>query len=204
MLKFGKVAVTGGLSAGKTVVCNFFKQFNAYVVSADEIVHQLLTLKSSVGRQVAELFGHEVIHEGELNRKRIAAKAFKNPLLLKKLEECLYPAVFELIERHYQEAKDLNPPLFVVEVPKLFEAGMEDWFDAVITVTADADVARKRYEGKGGSIKEYDERMANQMPIENKIKHATYVIQNNGDLATLQESVANLFHVLTQEELHPK
>lgn len=204
MLNFKKVAVTGGLSSGKSAVCNFFRKLNAYVVSADEIVHQLLSLDTPTGQQVAALFGPDVIKNEALDRQAIADLVFKDPALLKKLEECVYPAVTKIIERHYQEAKHLNPPLFLVEIPKLFEAGMEKWFDAVITVSTDEKLCRKRFESRGGNDHEYARRMASQMPVEEKIKRSNYIIENNEGLDELKTSVAKLFYVLTQEELHPK
>lgn len=197
MLNLKKVAVTGGLSSGKTAVCNFFKQLNAYVVNADELVHQLLSPESPAGQQVVSLLG-------TLDRQKIASLVFNDPALLKKLEECLYPAVFEKIERHYQEAKHLNPPLFVVEIPKLFEAGMENWFDAVVTVSTDEKLSLERFLKKGGTKQEYERRMANQMPSSEKMKLSTHIIENNGDLKQLKDAATKLYHVLTQQELHPK
>lgn len=204
MLNCKKVAVTGGLSSGKSAVCNFFRNLNAYVVSADEIVHQLLSLDTPTGQQVAAIFGPGVIKNNELDRQAIASIVFKDPTLLKKLEECVYPAVTKIIERHYQEAKHLNPPLFLVEIPKLFEAGMEEWFDVVITVSTDESLCRERFEARGGTDQEYARRMANQMPLEEKIKRSNYIIENNKGLDELKTSVAKLFYVLTQEELHLK
>lgn len=195
MLTLKKVAVTGGLSSGKTAVCNFFKQLNGYVISADELVHQLLSFSSPVGQQVAKLLG-------TLDRQEIADKVFSDPELLKKLEECLYPAVLEQIEKLYREAKHLNPPLFIVEVPKLFEAGMAPWFDTIVTVSTSEEKSLERYLKKGGTKQEYDRRMAHQMPSLERIKRSDYVITNNGTIAQLEMAATQLFHVLTQQELH--
>ena len=204
MLNLKKVAVTGGLSSGKSAVCNFFRNLNAYVVSADEIVHKLLSLDTETGQQVAAIFGPRVIKNDKLDRQAIAEIVFNDPALLKKLEQCVYPAVTKIIERHYQEAKHLNPPLFLVEIPKLFEAGMEKWFDTVITVSTNENLCRERFEARGGNDHEYARRMANQMPTEEKIRRSHYMIENNDGLDELKTSVAKLFYVLTQEELHPK
>lgn len=198
MLDLKKVAVTGGLSSGKTAVCNLFGQCNAYVVDADEIVHQLLTLQAPIGKQVLALLGRSVVKNGALDRALIAKKVFKDPLLLKKLEEYLYPAVFESIERHYQEAKHLNSPLFIVEIPKLFEAKKESWFDVVIMVTAEDEISLQRYVSKGGTIDEYQKRMANQMAVKEKVARSNYIIENNGDLNELKIAVTKLFHALTR------
>lgn len=198
MLKCRKVAVTGGLSSGKTAICNLFGQLNAYVINADDIVHQLLSLKTPIGQQVVALLGPSIVKNGMLDRKLIAKKVFKDPLLLKKLEESLYPTVFERIERHYREACHLNSPLFVVEIPKLYEAKRESWFDAVIAVSADEEICMERFESKGGSKEEYRQRMKNQMPVKEKIVRSNYMIENNGNLDDLKVSVAQLFHVLTR------
>ena len=61
MLKLKKIAVTGGLAAGKTTVCQIFKELGAYVVSADEIVHQLLSPDTAVGQQVVSLLGSDIV-----------------------------------------------------------------------------------------------------------------------------------------------
>jgi len=196
MLKLKKVAVTGGLSSGKTAVCHFFGQLNAYVVNADTVVHELLALTSPLGKQVVALLGKEIVKNEALDRTLIAQKVFKDPELLKKLEACLYPSVVKEIERHYREAKHLNSPLFVVEIPKLFEAEMENWFDVVITVVAEEPICIARYEKMGGTKDEYHKRMSNQMPVEEKIARSNYIIENNGDLGQLKSSVTKLFHAL--------
>ena len=82
MLKIKKVAVTGGLAAGKTTVCQLFKELGACVVSADEIVHQLLSPGTAVGQQVVSLLGSDIISDQGLDRKKIAAKVFSQPDLL--------------------------------------------------------------------------------------------------------------------------
>src|SRR5580700_5876146 len=99
MLKTKKIAVTGGLAAGKTTVCQIFKELGAYVVSADEIVHQLLSPGTTVGQQVIKLLGSDIISGQELDRKKIAAKVFFQRDLLHLLEEIIHPAVFDEIER---------------------------------------------------------------------------------------------------------
>ena len=79
MLRLRKVAVTGGLSCGKSSVCRIFKELGAYVVSADEIVHRLLSTKTNLGQQVISLLGKEIITNGKINRSTIAKKVFNDP-----------------------------------------------------------------------------------------------------------------------------
>ena len=79
MLKLKKIAVTGGLAAGKTTVCQLFKELGAYVVSADEIVHQMLSPDTVVGQQVVSLLGSDIVSGLGIDRKKIAAKVFYPP-----------------------------------------------------------------------------------------------------------------------------
>ena len=79
MLKVKKIAVTGGLSAGKTTVCQLFKNLGAYVMSADEIVHRLLSTEISIIQQVVSQFGTRVLSGDQLDRKKIADLVFSCP-----------------------------------------------------------------------------------------------------------------------------
>ena len=79
MLKLKKIAVTGGLAAGKTTVCQLFKELGAYVVSADEIVHQLLSPDTAVGQQVVSLLGSDIVSGLKSIEKRSPLKCFPTP-----------------------------------------------------------------------------------------------------------------------------
>lgn len=202
MLKLAKVAVTGGLSSGKTTACQFFKELGAFVLSADEITHQLISDKSS---QIINLLGHDVEKNGNLDRSLIAQKVFKNKTLLKKLEEILHPAVFQIMQSTYDNVvKNQNCSLFVVEIPLLFETGKEDWFDVSIYVGAPVNACIQRFCEKGGTKEEYFQRMESQMAPALKEAKAQFTITNDNDLNHFKSQVIQLFHVLTQEELHPK
>ena len=124
MLSLRKVAVTGGLACGKSSVSLFLKEFGAYTVSADQIVHNLLAPQAEVGKQVIALLGSDVVESGRLVREKIAQRVFGNPQLLRELEALIHPAVAAKIDEHYEEAKAENAPLVVAEVPLLFEAGL--------------------------------------------------------------------------------
>lgn len=194
MLTLRKVAITGGLSCGKTTVCQFFQQLGASVVSADEIVHTLLNRDISLQKSLIDLLGPECIEAGVANRKIIADKVFRNPDKLKQLEALLYPKVKkEIYEAYEQERKKGTASLFVAEVPLLYEAEMESFFDAVIVVAASKTTAQGRF---AGSSESYEERSRLQMNLEEKIKKSSYCIYNNGSLEELKSSVQNLFNQL--------
>ncbi len=200
MLKLKKIAVTGGLSCGKTSVCRFFKALGAYVVSADEIVHQLLSPSTTLGQQVISLIGSDVVVNQQIDRSQIAKKVFNQPQLLQSLENLLHPQALKEIEKYYLEVSQKQlAPLFVVEIPLLFEIDADKFFDYTVAVIADQKACRQRFiETTGYDKEEYDRRMARQLSPEEKAYRADYTITNNGALADMQPAVAELFKKLTQ------
>lgn len=198
MLILKKIAVTGGLSSGKSSVCRFFKELGAYVVSADEIVHQLLSSEADIRRRVIDLLGNDVAPEGQLDRSKIASKVFRNPQLLEALERILHSAVRDEISMQYRKAVSERAALFVAEIPLLFETGAEEGYDYTISVMADPEQSFTRFQVSTGHGKEeYERRMARQLSSEEKCAKADYVINNNGSLADLKQAVVNIYHQLT-------
>jgi dephospho-CoA kinase len=203
MLKLPKIAVTGGLACGKTSACRFFAELGAYVVSADEIVHQLLSPKSTLGQQVIGLLGREIINDHKIDRAQIAKKVFKDPKLLISLEKLLHPVVRHEIERLYQKTqKEQKAPLFVAEIPLLFEVEetMGFNYDYSVVILADPKICKRRFEAISGYGEiEYDLRVVRQLSHQEKAKRADYVIMNNGSLEDLKEAVLKLFNIFTNQ-----
>lgn len=187
--------MTGGLSSGKTSVCQIFKQLGANVISADEIVHQLLTPDTLVGQKVIDLFGPDVVIDNQIDRSQIAKRVFCDLELLAKLEQIIHPAVREMTEREIKHLQ--NEPatsLIVVEIPLLFEGGMTRQYDAILVVSASEELCQKRFaQGK----KAFTQRMARQLPQAEKVKRADYVIENNGSLEDLKQTVTKIYKELT-------
>ena len=200
MLTLKKVAVTGGLSCGKSSVCRFFKKFGAHVVSADEIVHRLLTPGTIPGQNVIRLIGDDIIVNNQISRAKIAEKVFNNQALLNSLEKILHPAVQDEVRKLYEAVKnDKSTNLFVAEIPLLFESGDTDFYDATVTVVADKNHALKRFVDKTGySQSEFEKRAARQLPINEKALKADYVIVNDGSLSDLELETKKLMNILNK------
>lgn len=197
MLILKKVAVTGGLSSGKSSVCRIFKQLGATVVSADEIVHQLLTPESPIGKKVVELIGVSCLVNGQIDRSVIAKEVFKNQNLLKSLENILHPAVKAEIDRAFAKAKhEGKTRLFVVEIPLLFESSSEG-YDKTIAVFTDEKTAQRRFsESTGYGPEEYVKRMSQQLSPHAKAERADFVIKNEGTLQDLHAAVSKIYNKL--------
>lgn len=195
-----KVAVTGGLSCGKTSVCRFFQELGAYVISADEIVHQLLSNNQEIIQKVIKLLGKDILVENQIDRLKVANKVFNQPLLLKSLEEILHPAVQEEINKHYELKNNEGlVSLFIAEIPLLFESKSHFEFDSVIVVTADENLSKKWFKEKTGySDDAFKMRQEKQLSNQEKSKKADYLIINHGTLSDLKQRVQELYQELTK------
>lgn len=185
-----KIAVTGGLSSGKSTVCRFLTELGAYSVSADEIVHSLLADNEEIRQKVVHLLGPSVLTKGKLDRQAIAGKVFSHSETLKSLESILHPTVFHEIESRYQAIKNnSNYNLFVAEVPLLYETKSEALFDSVIAVlTSKKELHKKRLLEDAVFM----ERLSHQMSPEDKATKADFVLFNNGSLEDLKNEVTKI------------
>ncbi len=186
------------MAAGKSTVCQIFKDLGAYVISADDVVHQLLSPNTVIGQQVIRLLGTDILSDSQIDRKKIAERVFERADLLQAMEKIIHPAVFDEIEKKYQEvAVQGKYTFFIAEIPLLFESGAEDRFDAVVSVIADTPLCRKRFmKTTGKKYEEFDLRMARQLAPAQKAARATHVVTNNGSLADLKSQINNLFSTL--------
>jgi dephospho-CoA kinase len=193
MLKLKRIAITGGIASGKTSVCRVFQELGAFIVNADEIVHELLSPNTNLSQQVINLLGNEILVDGNLSRRVIADKVFKDPEALHALEKMLHPAVLCKIEELYQAACHHGGyTAFVVESPLLFEIGQDKFYDMVIAVLADEAISRERFCKAGFNSEEYGRRMKRQLLPQEKARRAEYVINNNGSLDSLRKQVIEL------------
>lgn len=190
MLKLKKIAITGTLSSGKSVVCDFLEKHGAYLVSSDKIVHQLLSTDTDCIKQVINLLGSVALTNQELDRKKIANTVFSDAALLRKLEQILHPRVLEEIKKEYEIAKKTpKTKLFVAEVPLLFEAQWEPFFDHTVYIQSSKEKCIHR---SNKTPQEYEKRMQFQLVPEKKQERAEFTIKNEGTLAELKRQVNQL------------
>ena len=198
MLNLKKVAVTGGVSSGKTTVCRILEDHGAFQVSSDEIIHQLLSLNTICIEQVTNLLGSEIIKDEKIDRRKVAELVFSSEEKLRALEKILHPLLFEEIEKLYQKIKKLNKySLFVVEMPLVQEIGKQTYFDIIISIISDEKLAKERFQNRGFSPHEYEERMRWQWLPKEKAKKAHFIITNNGSLSELNAEVICLLKKIT-------
>lgn len=202
MLKLKKIAITGSIASGKSTVCGIFKELGAYVISADVIAHELLSSSQTVIKRVLELLGQGVLVNNKIDRQSIARLVFRDRELLQRFEEILHPSIREKIEENYRLQSSLTspPPLFIVEVPLLFELGWEKDYDKTIVVKAALKICENRFEKKTHTKKsDFADRLKRQWSQDEKLKCADEIIVNEGSLADLQQSTKQLYEKLIQQ-----
>lgn len=186
------VGLTGAIAAGKSEALAALARLGAATISADSVVHALLR-EPDVRQALRERFGDSVAPDGDVDRARLAAAVFADEEALAWLEALLHPRVGERIAAWHAGLAD-DVPLAVVEVPLLFETGMEAAFDATVCVVASEEARRERAARRGTGLLEG--RAGRQLPQEEKARRATFVVENDGDLAELERRLAELLPLL--------
>jgi dephospho-CoA kinase len=186
-----KVGLTGGMGSGKTTALGFFKKAGAVVASSDEWVHEELSGNAGLRDKIVGIFGPEVLKRGQLDRRALAGIVFKEARLIQRLNGLLHPAVARRLSEFIKERK--RAKIVVVEVPLLFEAHFDKFFDWTIGVATDPRRLRARLKRRGpGYVREFERRMRWQLPAEEKISRCDFVIDNSGSLRSTSLQINKL------------
>ncbi len=185
------VGLTGGLGAGKSEALRALGELGAATLSTDAVVHELLAGDELRGIVVARL-GEEVAPGGVLDRSLIAESVFGDEEARRWLEGELWPRVGKRVADWKQEVDALDPPprAAVVEVPLLFESGMDAVFDATIAVMADEALREERAGARGHAS--VAERTGRQLSQEEKAERADFEVRNDGSLEELRETLSRV------------
>jgi dephospho-CoA kinase len=182
------VGLTGAVAAGKSEALAALERHGAATLSTDAVVHELLGTER-VRDLLVGRWGAGVAPGGEVDRARVGTIVFERPEELRWLESTLHPLVGERMVE-WREGLDGSARLAVVEVPLLFETGMEGLFDATICVVAPDTVRAERAGARG--VTDLEGRSARQLSQDEKAARATYVVRNDGDLSELDERIGEL------------
>jgi dephospho-CoA kinase len=189
------IALTGGMGAGKSTALKALEGMGVAVLSTDEVVHELYE-GERMRDAVVERWGEEMAPGGVVDRSKVAERAFESEEERGWLEQTLWPLVGERVTQWLQEARACEPAprATVIEVPLLFEAGMEGSYDATIAVIADESVRAERAASRGHALQ--DARAARQLPQEEKARRATSVVRNDGSEADLVAQLSGVLDTL--------
>lgn len=182
------IGLTGGIAAGKSEALAAFERMGVPTVSSDALVHELLETEPLLPRLV-DRWGDEVAPEGSVDRERIGAIVFADPDELSWLEAQIHPLVGERIGA-WLGSLPAGAEIAVVEVPLLFESGMQDAFDTTVAVVASDAIRRDRAEARGHAL--VDAREARQLAQEEKTERAAHVVENDGSIEELERQLSAL------------
>ena len=182
------IGLTGGLAAGKSEALDAFARAGAATISSDAIVHELLGTPEVLD-MLRERWGDDVVAGDSVDRGAVGSIVFGDPAELQWLEKALHPRVGERIAAWLGDLPG-DTRIAVVEVPLLFEAGMDDVFDATVAVVADDAVRRERAGVRDQVMLE--EREGRQLPQDEKAARAGHVVRNDESLEDLRRNVAEL------------
>jgi dephospho-CoA kinase len=201
-----KVGLTGGIAAGKSAVGEMLAALGAHVIQADRIAHQLMQPGEPVYQEVVRHFGLEILDpSGAVNRARLAEKAFGADSRVRELNQIVHPAVIRRQEEWMEQVGQSDPrAIAVVEAALLLEAGAGKRFDRLIVVTCEPEQRFQRWAQRlqvdeQTARREVTRRMAAQLPDEEKIKAADYVIDNSGSLDETRRRVREIYTRLKKE-----
>jgi dephospho-CoA kinase len=195
------IGLTGGMGAGKSTALAALERLGAAVLSTDAVVHELYA-GEQLREAVVARWGPDLAPGGVVDRTAIAERAFANDEDRVWLERLLWPLVGERIAAWLGGVRaapvngDAPPRAAVVEAPLLFEAGMEKLCDATIAVVAAEQLRRARAGGRAHAL--IDERVARQLPQEEKARRATFVVRNDGTEEELERALSEVLEKLEE------
>jgi len=185
------IGLTGGIASGKTTVAKIMKRLGAAIVDADALSREVVEPGRDAWKAIVDTFGAEVLRPDQtLDRQKLRAVIFNNSTARKKLESIIHPRVRALAEERINQQAAAGYELVVYEVPLLFEGNLHAWLRPVVLVACDADVQRQRLQQRDRlTPEEAQKHIDAQMSLEEKRRLADYVIENDGDLESLERQV---------------
>lgn len=173
------LGLTGSIGMGKTAVARMFSDLGVPVFDSDAEAHRVLETSKRVVKMLKRRFP-QAVQGGKVDRKKLGAIVFADPKKLRQLEVLIHPAVMAAIRRFLDAKREKGTPLVVVEVPLLYETGLETVCDYVAVVSAGSKAQRSRVLSRAGMDEEILEHiLARQIPDEEKQKRADFVIPTN-------------------------
>jgi dephospho-CoA kinase len=196
-----RVGLTGNIATGKTTVGEMFVQLGCHLIDSDHITHELFEAGQAVNAAVVQAFGPQVLAPtGAINREVLGGIVFKDPDARAKLNSLVHPAIIQQ-QRHWLKALEAADPnaIGIVSAALMIEIGTYKNYDKVIVVVCSAEEQRRRLRERSPlSEEQIEARIRAQMPMEEKVKFADYVIDNSGTLEGTRNQVNRIYTDLRQ------
>ena len=176
-----RVGFTGGIASGKSTIMRKFAELGVVTIDADAVVAKLYQPGNAGHDAILRTYGTEMLlPNGEIDRKKLADRAFSNSFEAQKLNALIHPLVIAEEERMMRR-HDAEDAIHIVEATLLLESGGKQRYNRIVVVDVPPDVQLERALGRGMTREEAQRRIAHQMPREERLRQADYVIDNSGD-----------------------
>jgi dephospho-CoA kinase len=198
------VGLTGGIASGKSTVVQMFRGMGARIVDLDALSRVVVEPGKPAWEDIVKHFGEGILKpDRTLNREALGRTVFEDPESRKMLEAFVHPRIFEEQAGILNRIKNEDPhAIVVIDVPLLIEFGLHEKIDAVVLVHIPGQAQLKRLmERDGFSLEEAEARIQSQMPIDQKIPLAHFVIDNSGDPGQTRKQVEAVMRGLKKMEM---
>lgn len=200
------IGLTGSVGTGKSTVSNFFKELGAYIIDWDELSREVVKPHLEAWEKIVEYFGKDILNDDlTLNRQKIADTVFPDKEEVAKLNQIVHPQVFKEDARITNKIKSRDPDALIIkDIPLLTEVARPLFVDKIIVVAASEQNQIKRLEERGMNREDARNRIKSQLPLEEKIKFADFVINNDGSIEETKRQVEEIYSLLKKGERHGK
>ena len=190
-----KIAITGGAGSGKSTVARMFGELGAAVLDADAAAKEAVAVGTPAYAELRRLFGKGFFNpDGTLNRAKVSQLVFADPEARQRLNDIVHPRVAAELQRRFKELEQQGADLVMVEVPLLFEAGLESAYDRIIVVYVDPEDQVRRLQNRDDrGAEEIAGILKAQWPLGDKAARADDVVDNRGSLDKTRKRVQEIW-----------
>jgi dephospho-CoA kinase len=191
-----RVGLTGGIAMGKSTVGAMFVELGCHLIDSDQISHRLLEWRQAVYEAVIKEFGTQILAaDGSISRAILGEIVFKDPGARARLNSIMHPSVIQHQLEWLREMEDQDPGgIAIVDAALMIEVGTYKNYDKVIVVTCAPEIQKQRLKERSRlSDDQIEARIRSQMPIQEKVKFADFVIDTSGALADTRLQVEEVY-----------
>ena len=189
------IGLTGGIGTGKSEIARLLQSLGAAVINADQVGHEAYAPDSESWHEVVATFGEDILQpSGEIDRRKLGAIVFADAQQLAKLNGIMHPRMARMVADRIQVLREEGVQVVVVEAALLFEAGWDTLVDEVWVVESPVEAVIERLQARSGMDKEeVRKRVDSQMGSSERLERADLVVDNSGDVDTLETTVKELW-----------
>lgn len=189
------IALTGSIATGKSSAAKILTSLGFEIIDADKVAHQVLNTQSQV---ISDLFGAAFVKDGEVDRKALGSIVFADDVKRKVLEGLLHPLIYDEIERRAL-VLDRKAKPYLVDIPLFFEGGRYPIEKSIVVYAREEQQLQRLMERNDYTREEAKARIETQIPVEEKRKKASYVIDNSGTLTQLEAECARVIKEIVDD-----